>query len=413
MALILNNGQVIDGRDGPPIAKGWVRVEGRKIVQVGSGESPAPNPGDVVVDAAGGTIMPGMMNLHTHFQRRDLHRAGTGQGVPLRMQGPQREGQPDPIRMAWALKNCWDELREGVTTQRDVGSRNQLNLLVKKVFTEGPFRGPRVVAAGNSISMTGGKGTLEADGPDAVRAAARAQLKAGADWIKVMASGGMGEMPLRGDPRFVEYGLDELRAAVDEAHKRGRRCSAHAYPPEAIKNCVLAGVDCIEHGAILNEETVAVLAKAGTCYVPTMTGACNLMMRERNAGLKWLADLFDTEICQPQRRSIRMAYEAGIVIGTGTDTLGAQVQEMELMHECGLPSLFVIQCATSNAARILGLEKELGTIEAGKLADIIVVEGDPLRDLSTLRRVKTVIRDGHIVTEEWLMGRAGEGVTRR
>jgi len=402
-ALLVENGLVLDGTGAPPKAGGWVLAKEDTIVAIGAGAPPAPEllAGDLRrIDAQGGSILPGLINLHVHIHRRHLHRPASH--LAFRAGATSVESLPDPLRILWSLRNLWWEMQEGVTTFRDISSKNRLNLTIKRAIQMGIFKGPRLVCCGQGIGMTGGhgthgpSGTVEADGPDEVRKAVRAELKAGADFIKVMASAGLSAMPDE-DPRMVEYSVDELRAACEEAHARHRQVAAHAYPARAIQNCLAAGVDCIEHGSIMDDETIAMMAEKGASYVPTMTGMYNFWQKEVNYGRKDVADTVRAVILDPHRIAVLKCYEKGVRIGVGTDTLGQVNQEIELLHDCGIPAMACIRSATAVGAEIVGLEREIGTLEVGKRADILVVDGNAAEDLTALRNVRAVIHDGWVV----------------
>ncbi|MBI4276885.1 MAG: amidohydrolase family protein [Armatimonadetes bacterium] len=405
MAILVEHGTILDGTGRPP-QSGSLLIDGNRIAAIGRpGDAALRARATTVVDARGGTVLPGLMNLHAHIHRRHMSWA-RDETLPFRFRYPQIETQPEAQAILHALNNAWYELRRGATTIRDTGSRVFLSHTLKRALGSGLFHGPRIVTSGKIICMTGGHGAgsgQEADGPDAVRRAAREQLKMGADWVKVAATAGLSGMPEKEDPRMVELTCEELTAAAQEAHKRGRRIAAHADANDGIKNSLRAGIDSIEHGVYLDDEAIAMMREQGTFLVPTMSGLYNLYRREEAAGNTDFSSILRDEVIGPHRESVAMAYKAGITIATGTDTLGELVQEIEMLHDAGLPPMEAILAATRNAARVLGWEKDLGTLEAGKKADVVIVDGDPLADLSVLRRVKTVILDGHIVTAEWLM----------
>jgi len=400
--LLIENGLLIDGTVAAPREGGWVLTDGERITAVGAGAPPGAADGTNLrrIDARGGSILPGLINLHVHIHRRHLHRPVSK--TAFRAGAASVESLPDTVRILWALRNLWWEMREGATTFRDISSRNRINLTIKRAIQTGIFKEPRMICCGQGVGMTGGhgthgpSGTVEADGPDEVRKAVRAELKAGADFIKVMASAGLSAMPDE-DPRMVEFSVDELRAACEEAHARHRRIAAHAYPAQAIKNCLVAGVDCIEHGSIMDDETVALMAEKRASYVPTMTGMYNFWQREVAYGRQDIADTIREVILEPHRLAVAKCHERGVRIGTGTDTLGQLNQEIEMLHDCGLSTMACIRAATAVAAEILGLEREIGTLEAGKCADVLVVGGNPLSNLAALRDVRAVIHDGWMV----------------
>jgi len=401
--ILIQNGILIDGTGAPPKHGAWVLTKDDTIVATGAGTPSVPGAlaRDVRrIDVQEGSILPGLINMHVHIHRRHLHRHANQ--LAFRAGAASVESLPDPLRILWALRNLWWEMQEGVTTFRDISSKNRLNLVIKRALQMGIFKGPRLVCCGQGIGMTGGhgthgaSGTVEADGPDEVRKAVRSELKAGADFIKVMASAGLSAMPDE-DPRMVELTVDELRAACEEAHARHRMVAAHAYPAQAIKNCLAAGVDCIEHGSIMDEETIAMMVEKGTAYVPTMTGMYNYWQKEARYGRKEVADTVRAVILEPHRIAVARCYEKGVRIGVGTDTLGQLNQEIEQLHDCGLPIMACLQSATSVGAQILGLAHEIGTLEVGKKADVLVVDGNAAEDLTALRHVRTVIHDGWVV----------------
>lgn len=406
MTTHLIGGTLIDG-GGRVVENAHLTIEGSKIASVTSGVvEPRVAPDDVVVDVAGATVLPGLMNLHVHVNRRHMHRLTAE--TPFRVGTPALESLPDELRFVWALKNLWSELLEGVTTFRDTGSGNRLSNKVRWAFASGMLGGPRLVSSGEAIAMTGGHGThytkmgaRAADGPEGVRRAVREELAAGADWIKLMASSGIGGMPAHEDPRSPELGIDEMAAGVREAHARHARVCAHAYFPEAVRNAVRAGVDCIEHGALLDEETISLMATSGTFYVPTITGLAEVSRRERESGNIATAEAIDAAIGH-HGEAVAMAYEAGIRLGTGTDTLGQLVDEIVAMHAAGVPEMDCIDAATRGSATVLGMQDELGTIEPGKTADIVCVDGDPLSDLQALRKVRHVFQGGNLVNSDWM-----------
>ena len=404
--LLITNATLIDGTGKDPLETAWILIKDGLIEKIDQGtKAPKIPESAMIIDAAGLTVLPGLVNLHAHIQRRHLHR----QDTPFRFGAPQLESLPDSQRMVWALKNAWSELREGITTFRDCASN--LGIDLKEIFETDVFNGPRFITCGKGITMTGGHGDHRssvnariADGADEVRKAAREQLKAGADWIKLMASAGLAGMPEHEHPSMVEYTVEELRAGIEEAHKRHRRATVHADAAQSVKNSIEAGVDCIEHGPLLDDEGAQMMAAHKVFFVPTLSGLYNLYKREEDAGNRDFANLLLEDVINPHKEAVDKSHQAGVVIGTGTDTLGQIHQEIKMLNDCGLSKMESIQAATKNSAEILGLENKIGTVEKGKEADLIIVSGDPLKDLDALRNVKEVIRSGQKVTVEWLMG---------
>lgn len=407
MKTIIENCTIIDGISDLSVDNSWVMVESGSISAIGRhGEGEFPK-ADIRIDASGCTLLPGLFNLHVHIQRRHLSEQN--------IKGTFREGAPavenliDTKRMLWSMKNAWREMQRGVTTIRDCSSKNRVNIDLRDSIKNGIINGPHVIACGFGIATTGGhethkyQGAVEADGPDEVRKAVRKEIKAGADFIKFMGSGGIGGMPENEDPRWVEMGIDELEAGIREAHFRGKKTTVHAMGEEAILNALKAGIDCIEHGVMLSDQALDIMGKRGVHYVPTASGITAVYNREAEGGKKEVAELLKRLVVEPQRNSIKRAYEKGIIIGCGTDTLGDIVGELKIFETCGLSKIDCIRTATINASKICSLENTVGTIEVGKKADLLIVEGNPLENLGTLKNVFLVFKDGRVVDYNWLV----------
>jgi imidazolonepropionase-like amidohydrolase len=381
----------------------WVLIEGNRIARVG--EEPEPT-GDGVdsIDAGGGYLLPGLMNLHVHINRRHLSR---GAGA-FRQGAPGVENSDDGTRMLYAARNAWYELSRGVTTIRDLCSVGRTASVLKNAIVSGLIRGPRMVVCGLGIAATGGhethryKGAVEVDGPSEVMKAVRYEVKQGADFIKLMVSGGLGGMPEHEHPSWTEFSLDEIKAAVYAAHSHNRGVTVHAMGEGPVMNALLGGVDGIEHGAVLSDEALDLMKDRGVYYVPTMSGITAVADKEARSGGPELAATMRELVVNPQRESVARAHECGILIGAGSDTLGSVVDELLLMKECGMTAYDALKTATVNAARILDRDDEFGTVEEGKIADLVIVGGDPLADLNNLRDVRKVILGGEVVTETWM-----------
>lgn len=355
---------------------------------------------DFKLDAGGKYLLPGLINLHVHVQRRHLARGQTA----FRHGAPYVENSPDPKRMLWALQNAWYELTTGVTTIRDAASKNRLASQLREAINEGIVRGPRIIACGFGIACTGGhethryQGAIEADGPDEICKAVRGEIKAGADFIKLMASGGIGGMPEHEHPNWDELSLEEMTVAVTEAHKRGKSVTVHAMGEKPVLQALYAGVDGIEHGTTLSDQAIELMVQRGVYYVPTMSGIAAVAHKEETLGNRKLADLIYQEVILPQQASVKKAYERGILIGCGTDTLGDMVDEMKMLHDCGVSKMDCVKAATANAAKIVGLDHMIGTVECGKKADLVLIDGNPLSDLNNMRNVRAVLLNGEMVS---------------
>ena len=344
------------------------------------------------MDLAGRTVLPGLIDLHLHLNYY-YHRK-------------QASDYNDARIALLGTVHLAELLDAGITSVRDVGSSGHLVFDLKWALGEGLIRGPRIRAAGRIIVPTGGHGSkpgdlsLEFDGPAAARGAVREEIKAGADLIKI----GVLE---------DEWSLDELEAAVDQAHRMKRRVACHVNYPPSITNALKAGVDSIEHGCLVTDEELARMRDQGTWWVITA-----LIYRAQFDKFKeMLADPeTPTEVraqaeAQARRHewiwdnmpgAIRRAAEMGVRIGIGTDQLYPEygiaclARDMEMLVDIGLSPMQVLQAATSGAAECLGCDSDLGTVEAGQLADVIAVGGDPLADISAMKEVVCVIKDGRV-----------------
>ena len=380
------------------------------LIQGGRIRSISPHPmnvsSDDVVDASGCTVLPGLLNLHSHPQRR--HARYMGPKSPFRVGAAAVESLPNTQRLLYAVQNCWRELlEEGVTTIRAAGSKDFLNIELRDVFADGVFDGPRILATGPILAITGGHGTrgldggMQVDGVDEMRRVVRTVLKAGADWIKLCVSGGLAGIHKGDHPSIVEFTPEEVRAAVVEAHKRSRKVMVHGMSAESVKMAVEAGVDCIEHGNLLDDEAIDMMAEAKVSFVPTMSGIRRVYERERDGGSPVVAEML-REVIDPHMDAVSACIKRGILIGAGTDTLGSIAREIEMLAECGMTNAEALAAATHRSATIVEMQDEIGSIEEGKVADMVVVEGDPVSDLAALRQIKEVVCRGNLVTWEYL-----------
>ncbi len=395
---ILRGGTLIDGTGVAPIPNAAIMIEQGIITAIGTAEDFGETgwEGAQIFDVTGQTVMPGIIDCHQHLDNR----RGTGTFQ-------ERAAHPTAYSTARATRNALLDLQEGVTTVRDFKHINQAH--VKKAIEDGILLGPHVVEAGPPIIMTGGhgwEGGIQADGPDAIRHIARQLIKDGTDVIKCMASGGF--ISKGGDkPWQPQLTIPEMRAAFDEAHKAGKMTTVHAHPPQAIQWAVEAGVDCVEHGALMDETTAELMARKGIWLVPTLGESWVTATRGQEYGLpQWLVELSRSKL-PDRKRALGYAVKAGVKMGFGTDVLPSMVEEMQLMEEYGLPPMQVIVAATRNAAHLCGLGDKTGTLQVGKWADIIVIEGNPLDDLSNMGRVKMTFKEGTLYRPELLAAATG------
>jgi imidazolonepropionase-like amidohydrolase len=391
---VLINGTVIDATGSPPLEGAVVVIKGDRIAAVHpEGELGSKIPEGVrVVDLEGGFVLPGLWNNHTHL----------GDLLP----DPKNLLEDEPLWRASARagRNAMDALRAGFTTLRGTGDRDYLDVSWKKVFDSGVFVGPRIIPCGNPISSAPDDDwlTVAPEGPAAAREAVRTHIRNGAEFIKIM---------------VTRMSPEEIEAVIDEAHQNGFRVTAHA-DEEMGRVAVDFGVDSIEHGNDLSDDTIRVMAEKGVFLDPTIV--CNLSAkfiaeRERlirEAGFHSDADTVAGRIlvseadersqaqAERAREVLLKAYAAGVKITTGSDSnpideLG--ILEIEQLVFSGLPEMAAIMAATSNSADAVGMLDEVGTVEAGKLADLIVLDKSPLANISNLRALSMVIKDGQSV----------------
>lgn len=389
-SFMIRNVTIVDGTGRAPAADWAVVVEGRHIVWVGPTDQ-APTVADqAIVDGLGHTLLPGLINCHVHLCNdgaADLFAQVRQDSVP--------------IASLRGARGALLTLQSGVTTVRDCGAANGVAIELAKAIEEGLIPGPRIKAAGHVITMTGGHGHFigrEADGRDAVRRAARAEIKAGAHFIKVMSTGGV--LTPGVTPTQTALLPEELEVVAQEAHNAGRRVATHAIGNAGIKNALRAGIDSIEHGFYLDDEALDLAVAQGAFLVPTLLAISRITTNGIAGGIPdWVVRKAEQEAGR-QRESFKAAVDSGMKIAAGTDA-GTPFNrhedlalEMGLMVDYGLSPMQAILAATRSAAENLDVLHSVGTIEVGKLADLILVTGDPTVDIGAMRQVTFVAKDG-------------------
>ena len=401
---VLKNATLINGTGSKPIDRGLVAIEGETILFAGNVEDWQNPEGKVIheMDLTGRTILPGLIDSHVHIALECL--------PDSTLSGP----------WGWTtlimLKHAQNTLAAGITSIRDVGGRHHLEFSLRKAIDMGLFVGPRMSLAGKLLSITT-TGTewyegmyREADGVEEVRKAAREQLKAGADLIKVLATGAVlapGEKP-----GAATFEMEEIRAAVVEAAKVGKIVAAHAHGIEGIRNAVEAGAKTIEHGTYLHQDPrlMEQMAKGEIFVVPTLKAGFDVIEGDRPGIPDWILEK-SKETQEDAMKSIRKAYEMGVPIAMGTDAAtpynfhGENAMELYYMSQAGMSAMGCIVASTKNAARALGWDSKLGTLEAGKLADLIVVKKNPLddlRSLATRSNIEYVMQGGKFVARQFV-----------
>jgi imidazolonepropionase-like amidohydrolase len=394
---VLAGGTLIDGRGGPPLTDAAVVIEDHQIRQVGKlAEIDLDRSEAEVWDLPGKTVLPGLIDLHVHLAH-----------VPV----AQTTGQPgydgtiptETLVALTARERARASLLGGVTTVRDMGAPYLVSLKIRELIDAGSLVGPRVCAAGPIISMTGGHAGelgVQVDSPDEARKVARQLIKDGVDCLKLAANGlGMDE---------PELTVPEMAAVVEVAHNAGLRVAAHASVWSGVENALRAGVDTIEHGCTINDESAESMLARGVTLVPTLATG----MRIAKIGAQYDDWRDKLEVIQHRLETAaasgRLAREAGVRIGLGTDgsqrpllEVGEIVPEMQaLVEEIGMSNIEAICAATSVAAEGLGWQDRLGVLEAGKLADITVLAADPLQDITAFGEVSIVFKGGDLVVAE-------------
>jgi imidazolonepropionase-like amidohydrolase len=417
--IVIKAARLFDGRGGEPIGPAVVRVEGEKIVQVGSNvEIPA---GAQIVDLGPAILLPGLIDLHTHL----TNRMGVHWEDGLTKTTPGHDA-------LWGARNARVTLMAGFTTCREMGPTwPYVDVDLRNAIDQGAVPGPRLLVAGNYVSSTGGAGDAKqfsiyvdvpvvknlADGPEEITKAVRTNFKNGADFIKIMATGAVLSKGIQ--PGQQQYSDTEIQAAVTEANRWGRQVAAHAHGAAGIKAAIRAGVRTVDHGSELDDEAIALLKASNrkTFYVPTLdvidaveqNGAKNnIPESERERGRK---------ISGIMAAGFKRALSAKIPIGFGTDAAviehGENWREFEIRHRLGESTGATIVSATSTSAEIIGWNDRIGTIESGKFADIVAVPGDPIQDITVMRRVGFVMKGGSIYRNDFTPQPDISSATRR
>ncbi len=406
MTLAITNGTIIDGRGGDPLTGMTILLGDERIAAIARKEQLRLPRGTTTIDAGGGSILPGLIDTHVHFM---LEYPDVLHGLLT----------PPSLRLLQAIPRLRATLDAGVTTVRDAGGTPAG---LKMAIERGIVAGPRMQVAVSLVSQTGGHGDgfypccvdigffggrLQdvpngvADGSAEVRRVVREVLRAGADWIKLATSGGV--LSTSDSPTSSQLTLEEISTAVYEAHAQEKRCMAHAQGSQGIKNALQAGVVSIEHGIYLSDELIALMLQQEAWLVPTLIAPLAVVQysAEHPDLLPPMMAAKGLAVVESHRQSFRRAVEAGVQIAMGTDSgvgrHGENGKELQLMVENGMAPMQSILASTSAAARLLRLDDRLGTIEEGKLADIIVVAGDVLENIAAIAdpaNVKLVLKAG-------------------
>jgi len=402
--VLVRAGHLLDVKTGKILDNQAILIEGDKVVSVGPAPGNQATSGAITINLPNATVLPGLIDAHTHLT-----------GDPKNI-GYQSLGISVPRDALTGAKNARLTLQAGFTSVRNVGAPGYSDVALRDAINAGDIPGPRMLVSGPALSITGGHcdnnllpyeyhATSDgaADGIEAVQHKVREIIKYGADLIKICATGGV--LSKGDDPQASQYTLEEMKAIVADAHRLGRKVAAHAHGAQGIRWASEAGVDSVEHASYIDDAAIAELKKNGTYLVPTLyLGDWFMENAEKNRVPDFL--LVKAKAVMPAaRKNVAHAFASGVKVAFGTDAAvyphGLNAHEFGVMVKLGLTPLQAIQAATVNDADLLGWSEKVGTIEAGKWADIIAVDGDPLKDVTTLEHVKLVMKGGEVVKNEY------------
>jgi imidazolonepropionase-like amidohydrolase len=383
--LVIHPAYALDVRRGVLIEDPMILVENSLIVRVGPAKGFDPPRGATFIELPGMTVMPGLIDAHVHLAW-----------------GPAVAGQPIP-----GTDEAKRTLAAGFTTVRNLGATGKADFTLRSAIDAGRLPGPRMLISGPALGRSKGTcdavfaGEGQADGVEAVRRKTRELLDAGADVIKLCAGGPV--IATVDSANDVEYGEDEIRAIVEEAHARKTKVAAHAHGPAAINNAVRAGVDSIEHGGFIDAATARLMKERGVYLVPTIYRVDYAIERAVQAGTATPEQLVVRRAARTaMRANIAAAIAAGVPIALGTDATviphGSNAREIATLVELGMSPAAALRSATIEAAKLLGVDGDSGTLDSGKRADLIAIEGNPLANVARLQSVKWVMLNGKVVS---------------
>jgi imidazolonepropionase-like amidohydrolase len=394
-------GKLLDVRSGRVLSDQVVTFDADGVI---TSVAPASRSSAAAIDLSQATCLPGLIDVHTHITGDPTH------------SGYARLGISVPRSAVTGAKNARLTLRAGFTTIRNVGATGFSDVAVREGVNAGEIEGPRMLVSGPALGITGGHcdenllpaeyhHVLEgvADGPWAARAKVREVIKYGADVIKICASGGVLS---KGDqPGTPQYTSEEMQAIAEEAHKLGRKVAAHAHGTQSIKDAIRAGIDSIEHSSLIDDEGITLAKQHGTYLVFDIYNDDFILQEGAKAGMLPESIEKEKKVGRLQRENFKKAFQAGAKIAFGTDAgvypHGDNARQFGKMVEWGMQPLDAIRAATLNAANLIGWSDKVGSLETGRYADLIAVDGDPLADVKTLEKVKFVMKGGLVARNDF------------
>jgi len=400
--ILVRPGRVLDVRTGEMRSDQVVVVEGDRIARVAPSAEVTAGAGDTTIDLPETTLLPGLIDMHTHLTY-DLEYLGyAGLGISTAREALH------------GARNARRTLEAGFTTVRNLGASDYADIALRDAINDGDVVGPRIVASGPALGITGGhcddnllppsfgfQAGGVADGIPDVQHKVREVIKYGADVIKICATGGV--LSRGDDPVASQYTLEEMKAIVADAHRLGRKVAAHAHGAEGVRWASEAGVDSIEHGHLMDDASIEALKRNGTYLVPTVY--LGEYMGGRIEEVPEYSRQKMRDVMAAMRRNVGRAFAAGVKVALGTDAAvyphGLNARELHSYVELGMTPLAAIQAATINAADLLGWTDRVGSVEAGRFADLVAVEGDPTHDVRVLEHVRFVMKGGVVFKDEY------------
>jgi len=401
---VIRAGRVLDVRTGAMRPNQAIVIDGDKITQIVAAADAPANGVDVAIDLPDATLLPRLIDMHTHLTFELSSLGYTGLGISTAREALH------------GARNAKITLEAGFTTVRNLGAFDYADIALRDAVNGGDVIGPRIVASGPALSISGGhcdenllapafhfQAGGVADGVEAVQHKVREIIKYGADVIKVCATGGV--LSKGDDPNASQYTLEEMKAIVADAHRLGRRVAAHAHGAEGVRWASEAGVDSIEHGHYMDDTAIATMKKNGTYLVPTLFLTEYMQEHLKDSGVPEYSKQKMREVAAAAPVNVKKAFAAGVKVAFGTDAAvyphGLNAGEFHVYVKLGMTPLAAIQTATINASDLLGPKFLVGSLEPGKFADVIAVDGDPTKDVTILEHVKFVMKGGTVYKNEY------------